>query len=314
MGIIRDKLNYLAETKNQMKTALKSKGQDIKDNDSFRSYVGKINNLSPTPTGTINISQNGTYDVSSYANADVDVAGEPTLQSKSVTITENGTQTITPDIGYDGLDEVEITTNVPQLDTSDATATAGDIKLNKTAYVDGVKVTGTYDTSSTPPKIVDGMRLNKSRSIPSNLDISQITDMSFMFDGSTFSNFPVLDTSHITDMRYTWQHCYYLTEISLLDLSSCVYFSFAFEYCNHLVTIRFTDVTNSIEDMDSTFSGCTSLSNDSLNNIMQMCINATNYNSTKTLKYIGLTQAQAQTSQTLSNYQAFMDAGWTTGY
>ena len=274
----------------------------------------EVNVSTPQPTGTINISQNGTYDVSSYANADVDVAGEPTLQSKSVTIAENGTQTITPDTGYDGLDEVEITTNVPQLDTSDATATAGDIKLNKTAYVDGVKVTGTYDTSSTPPKIVNGMRLNNSRSIPSNLDISQITDMSFMFNNSAFSNFPVLDTSHITDMRYTWRYCYSLTEISLLDLSSCVYFSSAFEYCDRLVTIRFTDATNSIEDMGSTFSGCTSLSNDSLNNIMQMCINATNYNRTKTLKYIGLTQAQAQTCQTLSNWNDFVAAGWSTGY
>ena len=34
----------------------------------------------------------------------------------------------------------------------------------------------------------------------------------------------------------------------------------------------------------------------------------------KTLKYIGLTSAQANKCKTLSNYSAFTAAGWTTGY
>lgn len=37
---------------------------------------------------------------------------KPKLQEKDITITENGTQTITPDTGKDGLSSVEITTNV----------------------------------------------------------------------------------------------------------------------------------------------------------------------------------------------------------
>ena len=62
------------------------------------------------------------------------------------------------------------------------------------------------------------------------------------------------------------------------------------------------------------FSNCPSLSDESLNNILAMCTNASSYTRTKTLAYIGLTLEQAEKCMTMSNYQAFLDAGWTTGY
>ena len=62
-------------------------------------------------------------------------------QEKTLNITENGTINITPDTGYTGLSEVNVTVS-GILDTSDADATANDILEGKTAYVDGQKITG----------------------------------------------------------------------------------------------------------------------------------------------------------------------------
>lgn len=46
MGTIADKLNYLNETKEDIKNALVEKGVTITENDTFRDYAGKINEIS----------------------------------------------------------------------------------------------------------------------------------------------------------------------------------------------------------------------------------------------------------------------------
>ena len=61
------------------------------------------------PTGTKSITENGAgIDVAQYAAVNVAVpSGSPNLQTKSVDPSES-TQTVTPDSGYDGLDQVNV--------------------------------------------------------------------------------------------------------------------------------------------------------------------------------------------------------------
>ena len=65
------------------------------------------------PSGSKTITENGTHDVTNYASAVVNVASEePSLQAKNVEITANGTTTILPDSSYDGMSQVLLSVNV----------------------------------------------------------------------------------------------------------------------------------------------------------------------------------------------------------
>lgn len=44
---IAEKLTYLLETKNAIKNAIKNKGMEVTDAESFRSYANKINSIQP---------------------------------------------------------------------------------------------------------------------------------------------------------------------------------------------------------------------------------------------------------------------------
>lgn len=192
----------------------------------------------------------------------------PSLQNKSVTITENGTQTITADSGYDGINEVEVTTNV-QGSSSD------------------------YNTLINP--VIDS------------------TSGSSIWFKYAILILPELDFSSRTDLIGFFTNFRKLTTISGIDMSNATDVSYMFENCYRLENIPQFNVGKVI-NMSNMFINCIRLSNESLNNILAMCINATSITSNKNLKYIGLTSTQATTCQTLSNYQAFLAAGWTTGY
>lgn len=168
-------------------------------------------------------------------------------------------------------------------------------------------------------------------------DTSNLTSMEYLFDGcSNLMSIPSLNTSNVTNMGATFRDCSSLVTIPLLDTSKVTSFASMFSSCVNLVSIPLLNTsrattmvymfwncqnlisipllnTSAVTNMQKMFNGCSLLSNETLNNILAMCANSV-VTSNKTLKYIGLTSAQATICQSLSNYQAFINAGWTTGY
>ena len=109
----------------------------------YLSSVQLTEPLSQSKTVTSAVNQQTVVPDEGYLLSSVTVEGMPT-ETASVTPTEQ-TQTVVPSEGklLSGVTVEPIPSQYK--DTSDATATAADINMGKTAYVQGIKVTGTND-------------------------------------------------------------------------------------------------------------------------------------------------------------------------
>lgn len=148
------------------------------------------------------------------------------------------------------------------------------------------------------------------------LNTSNVTTMSNLFYGCyALENFPIFDTSSGEYMEYMFASCYSIVSCPLIDTSSAKDMSFMFQNCSSLQNVPILS-TSSVTNMNSMFTSCTKLTDESLDNILQMCINATSYSGTKTLSTLGFrsTSYKVAKIQALPHYQDFINAGWTIGY
>ena len=103
-----------------------------------------------------------------------------------------------------------------------------------------------------------------------------------------------------------------IKEVPLLDISALTSITSFFQDFKSLETVPVLD-TSHITNMSNMFTRCWALSDESLDNILQMCINATSYTKTKKLYAIGIdsTNYPAERIQALPHYQDFINAGWS---
>ena len=104
------------------------------------------------------------------------------LQPKSMSITSNGSITVLPDTGYNGFSEVSLNVNVPTIDTSDATATDEDLIEGTTAYVKGEKIEGTLE-------LTDAISIDNSTNTDTSITLMDLGNIPSMIIDADITDF-----------------------------------------------------------------------------------------------------------------------------
>lgn len=148
------------------------------------------------------------------------------------------------------------------------------------------------------------------------LDTQNVTSMASMFYGcERLTSVPFLNSQNVTSMNGMFTGCYNIETVPQFNTSKVTSMKNMFYNCTNIKNIPLFD-TSLVKDMTGYVSSTSKLTDTSLDNILQMCINATGYTQTKALNKIGFASNKYPASriQALPHYQDFIDAGWTIGY
>ena len=249
---VASEIARLQNAKASIKTAIENKGVTVGDI-KLDAYSAKIDEISAgvEPTGTLEITENGTYDVKQKAYAKVAVP-EKTLTTKI--ITANGTYNATHD-NADGYSQVTVeTSGVDINDYYDLTKkSSGGIHT----YMKQIPLIDTSEYTH-----MGYMFANyKSLTTLPQLNTSKVTNMNRMFDGcASLTTIPQLNTSNVTNMNGMFVACKSLTTIPQLDTSKVTDMNSMFFSCFSLTIIPQLD-TSKVTNMSGMFTSCFSLTN-----------------------------------------------------
>ena len=176
-------------------------------------------------------------------------------QSKSVTITENGTTSVTYDSGYTGLSEVNIDVNVASSGGSGDSPFSWDwTQIGYTPentvlqqqFEDDIAYSKSLAETFTPSKATSHFKNQRRLKFVPMVDTSNVTNMSYMFNGcSSLTTIPQLDTSSVTNMNSMFNGCSSLTAIPQLDTSNVTSMGNMFSSCYTLTFILIKNIGKS---------------------------------------------------------------------
>ena len=285
MATINEYIDQLKSDKSDLKTNLQTKGiTGLTSSDTFTQLVPKV------------------LDIPEVQN-----------QNKEVTMYSNGNVVLEPDSGYTGLGTVSVTVDVaPDLTPYFKTnLSEGAVTLIK-------KFPSNMTNSLTSwLSVFSGFKGLEELPL---MNTSSVTTFEQAFRYCTsITTAPLYNTSNVSSFRLCFSDCSALTSVPLLDLSHATTCYAMFDNCTSLTTVpafNVSSVNQSGVGLNNMFRNCPNLSNDSINNILAMCTTAVSFTGTKNLSSLGLggDHYSASMIEGLSNYQAFVTAGWSIGW
>lgn len=268
----------------------------------------------------------------------------PVLQEKTATPSES-TQEVVNDLGYDGLSKVTVNP-IP----SEYIIPTGNLDINSNGEYD-IKNYETVKVETEGVNIYDYFETYNTRTTPTIANLIKKTPLldftNATYLQNTFTNCLLLEeinivsnsTYRVGNMYNAFSYCQSLKELPFLNTTNVTSMSNAFAGCSKIESVpeyytpivsNFQNafasctqlknvpvlITSSVTNMGNMFQYCPNLTDESLDNILKMCINATRYSGNKILKNLGITSTDYPSSriQALPSYQDFVNAGWSIGY
>lgn len=213
--------------------------------------------------GTLEITENGQYDVSDKASVDVDV--QPNVAPK--TITENGIYNANDD-NLDGYNEVnvEVIANLDEFINTNNVTPGGSVYASSIGHWIYLIKKLPKLIIKCPPNTSYFFHYYGGTSLDlSGFDTSEVTSLQNMFSYSTkleTINLSSIDTTKVEIMSYMFSGCNNLKELDLSNFNTdnLIYMSDMFNNCSNLKHLDLSNFnTSKVTSFTNLFKGCKSL-------------------------------------------------------